>query len=43
LKTKNADPSRFLGKENELCDYNGAKLYIDLKAIKQANELSRSQ
>lgn len=39
LKTKNADPARFLGKEKELQDYYGAKLYIDTKVIKQANEL----
>jgi hypothetical protein len=29
LKTKNADPSRFLGREKELKDYNGAKIYVD--------------
>lgn len=30
LKTKNAEPSRFLGREEELADFNGAKLYFDI-------------
>lgn len=30
LKSKNADPERFIGKEKELKDYNGAKIYVDV-------------
>lgn len=30
LKTKNADPDRFLGREEELEEYNGATLYVDI-------------
>lgn len=29
-KCKNADPERFLGKEDELKEYNGAKIYFDV-------------
>ena len=34
LKYKNAEPSRFLGKEKELKEYNGAKIFVDITDIK---------
>ena len=46
LRTKNADPARFLGKENELRDYNGVKLYFDVKEmvkVENGIELGESQ
>lgn len=30
FKTKNVDPERFLGKEDEIDDYTGSKLYFEL-------------
>jgi hypothetical protein len=33
LKTKNACPDRFLGKEDELKDYIGVKLYVDVSDL----------
>jgi len=38
LKTKNADPDRFLGREHELKDYNGVKLYLDVSELSQLNQ-----
>jgi len=32
-KCKNADPERFLGKEEELKEYNGAKIYFDVSNL----------
>lgn len=31
IKTKNADPERFMGKEAELDDFEGVTLYIDME------------
>ena len=33
LQTKNADPERFLGKENELKDYIGARILVDVNTL----------
>ena len=36
LKTKNADPNRFLGREKDLKYYNGAKIYMDAKKLSES-------
>lgn len=33
IKYKNAEPERFLGKEKELKEYNGAKIYVDINDV----------
>lgn len=33
LQTKNADPERFIGKENELKDYIGARILVDMNDL----------
>lgn len=35
LKTKNAEPDRFLGREDELDQIEGAKLFCDFGGIKE--------
>lgn len=43
LKTKNADPTKFLGREADLVDYRGAKLYIDASYLTESQmEMSSS-
>lgn len=40
LKTKNADPDRFLGREDELEEYAGVKLFFDVKDMAYPLHLS---
>lgn len=37
LKTKNAEPDRFLGREEELKDYVGAKIFVDSDELQAAS------
>ena len=37
LKTKNADPVRFLGREKDLKYYNGAKIYIEGSGLAESS------
>ena len=44
IKNKNADPDRFIGNEEELKDYNGAKIYIDISNVDMSEKsLTASQ
>jgi hypothetical protein len=38
LKHKNVEPERFIGKEKELSEYQGAKIFVDMTEVKQDNE-----